>query len=390
MQLTDNSKLHACICYSEITKGFAMDTPSHSRHSLLVLRSSEGKYLIQQRSYTEEFFPLVWDFTGGHVDVNETPEEAAVREAGEELGLSFRVEDLTKLTEFPIHFASGRSLQVFVFGVCLDMTEKDICLDPEEVLDFRFVDFSVFFRLINTGDREQRLLNSIINYEAGFRKEVIRSTDVILEKDYPEYHLTLRPSTDADIPTLVELNRNEDQCKFCDGPLKEDDVRYIWSYISTMADCFLMEVDGKPVGDIHLQQMNLARVLRPCSGITTDPLTGKQSGSLPHVLPKLPDIRRIDISIGLPEYRERKVGTRSIGLLLEYAFTGTPAEAVYYICDKDNVRSCRAAESNGFQLDPVMTAAITARDAESTNSDESNLTEIYYRLNREDYLAQTK
>ena len=49
----------------------------------------DGKsLLLQKRSMDKDIFPGRWDMAvGGHVDSGETPEQAVVREMGEELGL---------------------------------------------------------------------------------------------------------------------------------------------------------------------------------------------------------------------------------------------------------------------------------------------------------------
>ena len=52
------------------------------------LMNERGEMLIQQRSDSVAKWPGMWDLTiGGHVLAGETPEQAAVREVQEELGL---------------------------------------------------------------------------------------------------------------------------------------------------------------------------------------------------------------------------------------------------------------------------------------------------------------
>lgn len=51
--------------------------------------NSEGELYMQKRSATKDVQPDKWDSSvAGHIDLNETPEEAVLREAGEELGIS--------------------------------------------------------------------------------------------------------------------------------------------------------------------------------------------------------------------------------------------------------------------------------------------------------------
>ena len=48
----------------------------------------DGRVLLGHRSPTRRWYPDVWDVLGGHVDGDESPEEALVRELREELGIA--------------------------------------------------------------------------------------------------------------------------------------------------------------------------------------------------------------------------------------------------------------------------------------------------------------
>lgn len=62
------------------------------------IRSSKGNILIQQRSDEKENFPGLYDTScAGHVSAGETPQQGAVRELQEELGLSVKSEQLRHL-----------------------------------------------------------------------------------------------------------------------------------------------------------------------------------------------------------------------------------------------------------------------------------------------------
>lgn len=51
--------------------------------------NSDGELFLQKRSATKDVQPNRWDSSvAGHIDLNETPETAALREATEELGLT--------------------------------------------------------------------------------------------------------------------------------------------------------------------------------------------------------------------------------------------------------------------------------------------------------------
>ena len=47
----------------------------------------EGKVLLGRRSAARSFYPNVWDVFGGHLETDESPEDALRRELREELGI---------------------------------------------------------------------------------------------------------------------------------------------------------------------------------------------------------------------------------------------------------------------------------------------------------------
>ena len=59
------------------------------RSVMFVIFDSKGRILVNKRSQTKDFFPGYWSLAlGGHVGSGETYDEAVVREAFEETGLS--------------------------------------------------------------------------------------------------------------------------------------------------------------------------------------------------------------------------------------------------------------------------------------------------------------
>ena len=60
----------------------------HRSIRIIVYHPDGRSLLLQKRSAAKDIFPGRWDMAvGGHVDSGETPDQAAVREMGEELGM---------------------------------------------------------------------------------------------------------------------------------------------------------------------------------------------------------------------------------------------------------------------------------------------------------------
>ncbi|SDB32239.1 Isopentenyldiphosphate isomerase [Flavobacteriaceae bacterium MAR_2010_188] len=63
--------------------------------------TKKGEILLAQRSYNKAICPGLWDVSvAGHVDADETVEDAAIREIREELGITITIQDLHKIGTF--------------------------------------------------------------------------------------------------------------------------------------------------------------------------------------------------------------------------------------------------------------------------------------------------
>lgn len=58
--------------------------------------------LLQKRTTDAPIWPSRWGTFGGHIEDGETPDQAAVREIGEELGIDVDPGSIETLCEFPI------------------------------------------------------------------------------------------------------------------------------------------------------------------------------------------------------------------------------------------------------------------------------------------------
>ena len=60
--------------------------------SVIALINNNGRLLIQKRSSNKKTEPNKWGLSGaGHIDIDETPEQAAIRELYEETGIKIKI-----------------------------------------------------------------------------------------------------------------------------------------------------------------------------------------------------------------------------------------------------------------------------------------------------------
>ncbi|MBR2287337.1 MAG: NUDIX domain-containing protein [Clostridia bacterium] len=122
-------------------------------HAIIILKTEdsplpgkgEGQYILQQRSLKARFYAGKWDVTGGGVHAGETPVQAAVREAAEELSLTLSPECLQPFHHYRVTWDDGSGLLITVFACRVHVPEAGIRFDPYEVNDVRIVPFHTFY-----------------------------------------------------------------------------------------------------------------------------------------------------------------------------------------------------------------------------------------------------
>ena len=77
--------------------------------------------------------------------------------------------------------------------------------------------------------------------------------------------VTLRPMTEDDWDLLFAWNNDPEVMEHVESdgftPRSLSDIQSIYCWISTHAYCFIMEVEGKAIGECWLQRMNLRRIV---------------------------------------------------------------------------------------------------------------------------------
>ena len=92
-----------------------------------------GKLLLTQR-HPQKTFGLWWECTGGSAQAGESSLESVLRELSEEVGIHAWPEDVRLL-----HSVQRPERFVDTYVTIQNVTEKDLILQEEEVVDARFV-----------------------------------------------------------------------------------------------------------------------------------------------------------------------------------------------------------------------------------------------------------
>lgn len=117
----------------------------------IYIRGGDGRWLIQRRSDTKDTLPGIWDITGGAALSGEESREAALREVGEELGISLRPEQLRLQCRL-----KRRHSLVDLWLAEADFALGDCVLQEEEVADVRWVDSRELLELVQNADYRDR------------------------------------------------------------------------------------------------------------------------------------------------------------------------------------------------------------------------------------------
>ena len=146
--------------------------------------------------------------------------------------------------------------------------------------------------------------------------------------------VVLRPMTESDWDILLKWNSDAEVLYYSEGEDVQayclEEIQGIYRDVSQTAFCFIAEVNGCPVGEGWLQQMNLPRILQ-----------------------KYPDqdIRRIDLMIGEKDFWGRGIGTEMIRLQTEFAFEQEHADRIFGCSIADyNSRSLKAFQKVGYTI----------------------------------------
>lgn len=120
----------------------------------IVVCSQDGSVVVQKRSKTMRMHPGQLDIScGGFVDTGETPEQAAVREAKEELGVTILPTQLQFISVYRLNHVWPKvgihdRAHIYCYTVTLPVEPKELVTQPDEVEWAKFISFARAQRLI--------------------------------------------------------------------------------------------------------------------------------------------------------------------------------------------------------------------------------------------------
>ncbi len=126
-----------------------------------IIINKEGKVLLQQRTDN-----LKWGFPGGSLELGESFEEAAIREAKEEVGLTLKTLKLFNVysgkrcyNKYPNGHEIYNASAIFI---CLDY-DGELILDPEETRKAYFFAKEEFPNMSDINPPDKLVIEDIIN-----------------------------------------------------------------------------------------------------------------------------------------------------------------------------------------------------------------------------------
>ena len=157
--------------YKRINKTIAHKEGVCHGISAIALIDKDGKLLIQKRSANKKNEPNKWDLSSaGHIDIDETPEQAAVRELFEETGIKVEIEELklidTYLNKVKLDKDTFINHYTYLFLVQKDIDIKTLQMQESEVSEFIFVDKKKYNEIFNNKEMVEAIkyCNKVLDY----------------------------------------------------------------------------------------------------------------------------------------------------------------------------------------------------------------------------------
>ena len=123
----------------------------------LWIYNSKGEVLMQKRAPQKKVWPNLWDVAvGGHLAAGEAPEDAAIKEAGEELGIKVERQQLQFIDQSKYeHEMEGNWMnRIFIWSYLtkMDIDISKLTLEKEEVSEAKWIEVEELEKILNNSD----------------------------------------------------------------------------------------------------------------------------------------------------------------------------------------------------------------------------------------------
>jgi 8-oxo-dGTP diphosphatase len=125
----------------------------------VVIRDDEGRYLLVQEKQPNAY--KLWNLPAGWIDQGETAQQAAVREAKEEVGLEVKL-----TTQKPLHSDLNNAKDRTLTSFKAEVIGGELKFQEEELLDAKWLSLDEIKKLDIKGQiRAQWVIDSILKFE---------------------------------------------------------------------------------------------------------------------------------------------------------------------------------------------------------------------------------
>lgn len=131
-----------------IEKHTKLQAGQYVLHAIVIMKTNDGQYIMQQRSLKAKYSPGEWDVTGGGVAAGETTAQAAVREAEEELGVKIDPEKLVHMLREITLWGEDYGMICDTYAARVDLPEGGFSIAEREVNDVKCVGFEEFLNTV--------------------------------------------------------------------------------------------------------------------------------------------------------------------------------------------------------------------------------------------------
>ncbi len=141
----------------------------HNEVAVFIINDN-NQVLLQKRSANKRFNPNKWGLCAGHVDAHESLEDAAIREAKEEIGIDIAKEDLHRFGDKELSIKDTNSHITYFYYFKTNKKEDEFTIQTEELSEVKWFDIDEVINMINNGDDSTVFDKSRLHFFEGLKE----------------------------------------------------------------------------------------------------------------------------------------------------------------------------------------------------------------------------